>query len=654
MAHPKYNSDQIQILTAAFEAASQPLCVINQAFSVIRANDAFLRLMDVVPQKSGNLDLSTLLDQQPFKEIQKNIKPLFRHRLKPAVPVSFEREGRSYRADLKPIRVIDKLAVLITVSDQSAEFAAQKERRELTAELNEIKERYSALYERSFEMIYLHDFKGRFLDANQAALNLLEFSREEIAKIRFSTLLAPGQLTTALKLLAELRITGKPKPPAIYQLRTKSGKLIWVETLASILRKNGRPYAVQGIARDVTLQHHLREQLSQEIRFLSAMNEMALKFAGESAPEKAYSIIGETLSQLFGAIMTTVNIFNPDKYTFQPNIIFSKKSAFHLAQKTLNFKKPPPFQIPDPVIQEMLKKRVKRINGGLHELSFEQIPKQQARFLEKTLGIKTIYALVLIFNENIIGSVTLMLPEIREIPEPILLAMANLMAVELSRCQTEQRLQDSLADKTILLREIHHRVKNNLQIISSLLNLQAAGLADKALRNVFESCQNRIFSMTLIHQLLFQSDTYSGIPIKPYIETLARHLKITAPNPDIQIQTEIIPDLFLSIDQAVPLGLILNEILTNALKHAFPGQKTGVIHIKLIQRKGELHLTVNDNGIGLDQRHREAARSRGSIGLTLINELTMQIHGKIKMTSRRGLRYYIQIPLEMSAREKNE
>jgi len=187
----------------------------------------------------------------------------------------------------------------------------------------------------------------------------------------------------------------------------------------------------------------------------------------------------------------------------------------------------------------------------------------------------------------------------------------------------------------MLIKEIHHRVKNNLMVISSLLNLQARQIKDKGYLEIFKESQNRARSMALIHERLYQGSDLKRIDFGDYIQTLARELFNTyVKKPgiiDLQIDVE---DVMLDTDIAVPLGLVVNELISNSLKHAFPSDKTGKITIKLEEDYGKYILIVSDDGIGLPP-DLDYTRTK-SLGMQLIHALTSQINGKIDINGSNG------------------
>jgi len=212
-----------------------------------------------------------------------------------------------------------------------------------------------------------------------------------------------------------------------------------------------------------------------------------------------------------------------------------------------------------------------------------------------------------------------------------------------ARKQAEEHLKSSLKEKEVLLKEIHHRVKNNLQIISSLLNLQSGYIQDSEAGAMFKESRNRVKSMALIHERLYQSKDLARIDFAEYVRNLTTHLfrsyGVNAHAVGLEIDVE---NILLDIDTAIPCGLIINELVTNALKYAFPPGAGGKIRIGLQRENhGGLALSVSDNGAGLapdfDFQQTE------SLGLQLVNTLTEQLQGQMEIARDDGTTFKIML-----------
>lgn len=211
-----------------------------------------------------------------------------------------------------------------------------------------------------------------------------------------------------------------------------------------------------------------------------------------------------------------------------------------------------------------------------------------------------------------------------------------------ARQQAENQIQASLREKEALLKEIHHRVKNNLQIISSLLSLQMGYAPDNMSRSAFEDGKHRVRSMALIHEKLYQSQNLAQVDLAEYIEDLVRYLshsyQLAPPTPTLRLELE---KVYLTIDTAVPCGLILNELITNTFKHAFPPGQTMTSEIFVALHSlpnNEITLVVADNGVGL--HHAISWQTPTTLGLQLVNTLVRQLNGRIELTRQYGFHPY--------------
>ena len=207
----------------------------------------------------------------------------------------------------------------------------------------------------------------------------------------------------------------------------------------------------------------------------------------------------------------------------------------------------------------------------------------------------------------------------------------------IARDVTQRKLDEAamaaaLHEKEVLLKEIHHRVKNNLQIICSLLNMQSDTLEDEVARDALGETRSRVRSMALIHEQLYQSSDLGHIDLGEYLETLTASIQRSANNDSRRVAFTLdCRAVALDIDRAVPCGLIVNELVTNALKYAFPGEGRGTITLQLRAGEGAVTLTVRDDGIGIPSDF--DWQESDSIGLQLVSALTEQLEGRATLDS---------------------
>lgn len=203
-------------------------------------------------------------------------------------------------------------------------------------------------------------------------------------------------------------------------------------------------------------------------------------------------------------------------------------------------------------------------------------------------------------------------------------------------------INESLAEKEMLLKEIHHRVKNNLQIISGILELQNLNINDESAKVILKEGQARIQSIALIHKTLYQSESFSNVPLESYLQELIQAIESTYKNSSTKIHTEInVENIELNINTAIPLSLIINEIITNCYKHAFTGKESGKITINLTKSDSDQYtLKIQDDGNGLPENF--DPKKLHSVGFDLIQGLSKQLEGNFNFGNENGTTITIQ------------
>ena len=210
------------------------------------------------------------------------------------------------------------------------------------------------------------------------------------------------------------------------------------------------------------------------------------------------------------------------------------------------------------------------------------------------------------------------------------------------RKKAEELIRKNLKEKDILIKEIHHRVKNNMQIISSILRMQAHYIKDENYKKIFQVSQNRVRSMALLHEILYKSKDFTSIDFNEYVTDLTQTLigiyKFQTNIVKIRIDIE---NIFLKIETSIPCGLIINELLTNSMKYAFPDNRPGTILISLSRKPNDRYLLiVQDDGIGYDGNL--DIKNSETLGLTLVYALVEQINGKLELATENGMSFKIE------------
>jgi two-component sensor histidine kinase len=210
------------------------------------------------------------------------------------------------------------------------------------------------------------------------------------------------------------------------------------------------------------------------------------------------------------------------------------------------------------------------------------------------------------------------------------------------RKNAERKLMESLAEKELLLKEVHHRVKNNMQVISSLLNMQASEIEDKELKNRYRESQSRVRSMALVHEKLYRSHDLSSIELGEYVRSMMSEMTSSSSVINVRWKVNSEP-FFLGVDKAVPVGLIVHELVSNAIKHAFHGADGGEVVVDLARNPARIvSITVRDNGVGMPAGKDLSEYS--SMGMVLVMSLAEQLSGSVALERGSGSRFVLTFP----------
>lgn len=215
------------------------------------------------------------------------------------------------------------------------------------------------------------------------------------------------------------------------------------------------------------------------------------------------------------------------------------------------------------------------------------------------------------------------------------------MAMDITeKKETQLEITKSLQEKEVLLKEVHHRVKNNLQVISSILNLQSSYVKDENTLEILRESQNRVKSMSFIHESLYRSKDFSQVNFSDYLNNLINNVVHTFLLPDKDVMLKIdLGAVNLNLDQAIPCGLILNELLTNAMKYAFVNIEDPELYIRLEEKDNMVYIYIEDNGIGLPEDFK--IDESDSLGLQLVQTLTDQLDGTLNFKTQEGTKYLL-------------
>jgi PAS domain S-box-containing protein len=524
-----------------------------------------------------------------FDTILKSISP-------PNPAVSFEHRINLPNGGIRWLKWTDRAIFdndnnIISYQSVGQDITAQKLAEE---ELRKSEERYKHLIESINVITWEYDIDlKRHIFVSQQAEKILGYSVDEWYKPEFwYTHLHPKDRNWASKFSDE-QIAKGANHEFEYRMLAADGTTKWFREITSISSANGKPTRVNGIIIDISRNKMTEQNLrNTQLRLAALLNNLPNVVFYETGGGKEF--ITENILGLIG--------YSADEITRDRDFF---NSLIHPEDRLS--------------LDQAYEKWNKTNRAGILTCEFR---------IERKDGLH-------IWLEDHVFEIN---PEIGD-------RYISGVMIEISgRKKAEELIKDSLKEKELLIKEIHHRVKNNLQIVSSLLKLQSGYVKDQEALNMLLESQNRIQSMALVHQKLYQSKDLSRINFNEYLGQLLSHIKhaykINADTFSINVNTE---NIQVDVDTAIPCGLIINELVTNSIKHAFPNFKKGNIHIDLKTSKdGHYILSVADDGIGFPEKL--DFRNTSTLGLQLVITLVEQLSGQIELRNKNGATFEIKFP----------
>lgn len=489
---------------------------------------------------------------------------------------------------------------------------SEAERKRAEEALQKSERLYRLLAQNVTDVIWTMDMSLRFTYVSPSITRLTGHSVEDAIARSLEEVLTPASLKVAMRTFQEELAMENMEEKDLLRSRTlelelncKDGSTFWTEVKMSFLREaDGQAVGILGVAREIAerkkTEQALRES-EEKFRSITASAQNAIIMMDNEGNisywnEAARRIFGYTEQEAIG--MELHILLGPEKYHD------SYKKRFSRFKKTGA----------GPVVGKTLELSAVRKGG-------EEFPISLSVSSVKMKG-----------QWNAIGIA-------RDITD---------------RKLAEQKIRASLREKEVLLKEIHHRVKNNLNIIASLLSLQSAYTEDEKTLGMFKESYDRIKSMALIHERLYQSENLAKINFAEYLRSLVTDLFCSyGVNPDTIIRRITGDDVSLSIDAAIPCGLIVNELVSNCIKHAFPEGKKGEICVDIHSGDdNRFTLTVHDNGVGFPRDL--DFRTTKSLGLQLVVTLTDQLRGTIGLDTGNGTAFKVTFREPEPTRSRRE
>ncbi|MFH1941286.1 MAG: PAS domain S-box protein, partial [bacterium] len=521
----------------------------------------------------------------PPEEIEGEFSRTFKQHLK-------EKEGQVLEA-----KVITKKRKIIDV-DVKANIFELEGKRIIQGIFRDITERKRAeemlqftqiSVDRAADAVFWMGPDAKFVYVNDAACRVLEYSREELLSMTVHDIDPDFPEEVWADHWADIQ----KRQSFIIESRhrTKSGKIFPVEISVNYMKFGGREYNI-AIARNVTERKRAEEEIEKRQKYLESVLQDAPDAIVTIDASNRLTEWNQGAEQIFGYERKEVIGKNIDDLITQPDVVDVARALTHQTQS-----------------------------------GEAMLPLETVRYRKDGTPVNVIVAGSPIKMGEELHGIVVVYTDITE------------------RKKNEERIKASLAEKEILLKEIHHRVKNNLQVISSLLSLQSRHVKDEQALAMFRESQDRVKSMALIHEKLYQSEDLAHIDFSGYIQSLANDLFRAYRCDPGRISMDIkVENVSLTIDAAIPCGLIINELVSNALKYAFPPslKRRGKVSILLHPTDdGGVELIVKDNGVGMSEDL--DIRKLDSLGMKLITVLAEdQLGGKVKVEKKRGMTFRIR------------
>jgi PAS domain S-box-containing protein len=460
------------------------------------------------------------------------------------------------------------------------------ERTKAEKELGQAQQYARSIIDSSLDMIVATNIDFSINEFNSAAEATFGYTREEVMGEPLSMLFSDEQEMT--KVVKRITEDGSLANEIIN--RKKDGTFFISFLSASLIKnENGETMGAMGVSRDITSLKKAEEELRLSEERHRAIYDQAYIGISRISKMGRFLLVNERLCDMLG--------YNADE--------LYKKTFYELGVQV--------------EVEESLVDWDQLLSGKIKNFSREQT------YVRKD-------------GELLSANVTVSLVrDASDSPNYFVAVFDDIT----DRKQHERELEESIKEKEVLLKEVHHRVKNNMQVISSILNLQSSYIDDETALSILRESQDRIKSMSFVHESLYQSKTLSEVNFSEYIKNIASNLFHSYGRPEggIALQFEL-EELFLNLDTSIPCGLIINEVVSNSLKYAFEGKEKGIIKIEFSKLSdGKLKLIIGDDGIGLPSNF--DIENAETLGLQLVTTLVTQVSGELEIKTNKGTQFSI-------------
>ena len=584
-----------------FENTTEFIQSIDKSGKIIYVNNAWKEAMGFEDTEIENKSILDFIQPEHWNTYQKALNTVFSGDTVDNVEIAFLTKNKIeivVEGNISPKK--NKEGNVLATRGIFRDITERK-RAEQTIKLSE--ERYRAIYDQAFLGIARIDLTGKYIQANQRMCNMLGYTEDElISKTIFDVSMHEDleigkDFLTRFKNREETNFTGERK------YKQKNGSVLYCNITTSVVTDtNGAPDYIVSICEDITEKKKIQEKINEQSAKINA--------------------IFDSSSHLIWSVNKKVTLTS-----FNKNYSDALFNMYGVAAHIPTDKDAPKTPFADKEYHEFWNKK--------YEEAFKGNPQQfETRLTDKkgNLVVREIFLNPIFKSENVIEEISGIAHDITE------------------KKLAEEQMKESLQEKEVLLKEVHHRVKNNLQVISSIMNLQSSYIKDKYTLEMLRELQNRIKSMSFIHESLYQTSVFSSIKFSEYVVTLTKNLihSYRIYSGLVELKHDV-QEIFLNLDTSIPCGLIVNELVSNALKYAFPDGRKGEVLVSLSENEHAVTLTISDNGIGLPPNFN--FRETDSLGLQLVTSLVEQINGEIFCENKIGTKFTITFKSELTKKK---
>jgi len=524
----------------------------------------------------------------------------------------------------------------LKLQKQNEDYEVINEELKLTAEvLQESEEKHRLLIENSHDIIYTLTTEGIFLFVSSAWESLLGHPVDQVVGTSFRQFIHPDDVAECLAWLKKVIETGTRQEGIEYRVQHIDGSWSWHTSSAVPLRdESGNIYGFEGLARDIT-------ERRNQIDILKKMLDSNSKMMTSLLDASFYKMALDTIDSITGARYSAFNIFAEN------GLEFTTVALNGINDKALNITSLLGFDPVnrkwkyDPIRAKKIKENTVTLFSSLSELTNYKLPAAVVKMIEKTFNIQEVVVIKVNMNDEPVGDFTLFFQKNTRMKNKELAEIyANQIGMFITRKRNESNIKNLLSEKELLLKEVHHRIKNNMNTVSSLLSLQAGAVSEPTAIMALEEAEGRINSMSLLYDKLYRSANFNDVSIKEYLSSMVDEVIANFPNNQIVKNKKTLQDFKLDSKRVQSIGIIINELLTNSMKYAFEKRESGLIEVSATKVKGHVAISVRDNGIGMPES--VSFEKTTGFGLQLVQALAQQLKGVIRVERRDGTKVVLE------------